>query len=1114
MLPGLSLRQPLRAGTLAAAVALAAALGTIPARASSTGSFAEFESLQTRPLALSPDGSRLYAVNTPDDRLEIFDVDAAGLHHAGSVPVGLEPVAVAARPNGQVWVVNLLSDSVSIVDATATPPRVVRTLLVGDEPRDIVFAGPGAGRAFVTTAHRGQNGPIDPQLTTPGIGRADVWVFDADAPGTTLEGTPIEILSLFGDSPGALAATPDGSTVYGAVLLSGNRSTTIHEGAIPDGDLPPPRDDADGVPAPETGLIVRYDGAHWVDGLGRTWDSAVKFSLPDEDVFAIDAMADPPHETAAYSGVGTVLFGMAVNPVNGKLYVSNTEAQNDIRFEGPGIRGGSTVRGRTHLSRITVIGSSTVLPRHLNKHLDPASPTASPADNAKSLSLPQGMAVTPDGATLFVAAFGSGEIGVFDTAELEGDTFVPSASSHIAVSGGGPSGLVLDTAHGRLYVLTRFDDAVSVIDVASRLEIAHHPLHNPEPASIVNGRPLFYDAHYTSSRGDGSCAVCHVSGDFDGLAWDLGNPDASVLHNPNPFELGPDPTTMQDFHPVKGPMTTQTLRGLAHGGPMHWRGDRTGGNDPGGDPLDENAALLKFNVAFVDLVGREAPLPQAEMQAMTDFLLQICHPPNPIRSLDDSLTAAEQRGSDFYFTQPVRTDKTCNDCHTLDPVAGNFGTHGLMASVGETQNFKIPQLRDMYRKVGMFGMPSVLQILPGDNDFMGDQIRGFGFIHDGSVDTLLRFHRHRVFSFPGGDAQRQDVDAFVMAYPSESAPILGQQVTLTSTNAAVAGPRIDLLIARSAVTSPVPECDLVVKGVTGGEARGWYRTAAGTFRSDRASEPLLSDVDLRALAATASQELTYTCVPPGSGERIGVDRDEDGFFDRDETDAGSDPADAASTPSDTDGDGTPNASDCAPEDPWSYPGALEVCDGNDNDCDGTVPADEIDGDGDGWVACLDWSDGQGDQPQILGGGDCGPADPGTFPGAPETCDGVDQDCSGVADDNVAPPAGVPDLDLSKVPGATSLMWTTVPGSTGYDVVQGRLTPLSETGSLSSSVSACLADDDAGTSIDDPEIPMLGGGFWYLVRPRNCGGPGTFDTMGPSQEAPRDGQIAQSPDACP
>src|SRR5438552_5729021 len=116
-------------------------------------SFVEFESGQVRPLALSPDG-HLFAVNTPDNRLEIFDVSGGGLGTHTSVPVGLEPVAVAARTNTEVWVVNHLSDSVSIVDVSSSPPRVTRTLLTCDEPRDIIFAN---NRAFITTARRGQN---------------------------------------------------------------------------------------------------------------------------------------------------------------------------------------------------------------------------------------------------------------------------------------------------------------------------------------------------------------------------------------------------------------------------------------------------------------------------------------------------------------------------------------------------------------------------------------------------------------------------------------------------------------------------------------------------------------------------------------------------------------------------------------------------------------------------------------------------------------------------------------------------------------------------------------------------------------------------------------------
>ncbi|MEO7386059.1 MAG: hypothetical protein ABIX37_03875, partial [Gammaproteobacteria bacterium] len=177
---------------LAGIAALGLALGA--ATTAGAGSFVAFESGQVRPLALSADGTRLLAVNTPDNRLEVFRIGTTGLSLVASVPVGLEPVAVAVRSNGDAWVVNHLSDSISIVSAAAAAPRVLRTLLVGDEPRDIVFGGPGGNRAFITTAHRGQNGPYnDPanpgQLTTRQVGRADVWVFDGAAPGTTLGGT-------------------------------------------------------------------------------------------------------------------------------------------------------------------------------------------------------------------------------------------------------------------------------------------------------------------------------------------------------------------------------------------------------------------------------------------------------------------------------------------------------------------------------------------------------------------------------------------------------------------------------------------------------------------------------------------------------------------------------------------------------------------------------------------------------------------------------------------------------------------------------------------------------------------------------------------------------------
>src|SRR6185369_11905652 len=142
-------------------------------------SFVNFESGHVRPLALSPDGSRLFAVNTPDDRLAIYQVGIGSLSLIAEVPVGLEPVAVATRTNGlgrvEAWVVNHLSDSVSIVEVDpldASLSHVTRTLATCDEPRDILFAGAGNARAFVTTARRGQNCPVAANLTTQGLGRA------------------------------------------------------------------------------------------------------------------------------------------------------------------------------------------------------------------------------------------------------------------------------------------------------------------------------------------------------------------------------------------------------------------------------------------------------------------------------------------------------------------------------------------------------------------------------------------------------------------------------------------------------------------------------------------------------------------------------------------------------------------------------------------------------------------------------------------------------------------------------------------------------------------------------------------------------------------------------
>jgi len=294
------------------------------------------------------------------------------------------------------------------------------------------------------------------------------------------------------------------------------------------------------------------------------------------------------------------------------------------------------------------------------------------------------------------------------------------------------------------------------------------------------------------------------------------------------------------------------------------------------------------------LLGRASEPTEDELNAFADFALQLRYPPNPIRNLDDSLNPTEENGRDVFFN--VKTTGfaspeagnvamlTCSGCHELDPEIERFGTNTKMSFEGTeaSQDMKVAHLRVVYQKVGMFGQkfrnktPTYAE--------MGDQVAGFGYSHDGVVDTLRTFFSVNVFHVP--DDRLDNLIHFLMTIPTGFAPIIGQQVTLNSKNPSM-GTRLDLMINQALAHTQTEathkvKCDLVVNGVIDGEVRSWLMKDDGQFHPDTQSGTVVSDTQLRALAVKPDNSLTYLCSPPGSGVRVALDRDEDNTLNGDD----------------------------------------------------------------------------------------------------------------------------------------------------------------------------------------------------------------------------------------
>ncbi|MEP6662989.1 MAG: beta-propeller fold lactonase family protein [Verrucomicrobiota bacterium] len=778
-------------------------------------SYVNFEGKQTVPVRLSANGTKLFAVNTPDARLSVFDVTLpSNPLLLAEIPVGVEPVSVNPRTADEVWVVNEVSDSISIVSISQR--LVIDTIYVKDEPADVVFA---AGKAFVTCSRNNQ-----------------IRVFDIT------NHTQLAVIPLLGENPRALAVSADGTKVFAAFALSGNRTTLVPPDKAPKQptNATPPMNPAL-PPPPQVGLIVDATDPNWT-----TVTNVIKYTMPDNDVVEINVGS--MSVTRYFSRVGTVNLAVAIDPLNGDLFVANTDARNLVRFE-PNVRG-HIVDNR--LTRISSAGAITSF--DLNPGVD-YSQLPNLAAKSNALAQPTAIAFDPSGNSMFIAAFGSDRVARVDRNGniLSRIEIGPAIGASVApATKRGPRGLAFNASEQRLYVLNRISNTITIINTSNDSVLKEFPVgsFDPTPTAIRNGRGFLYDAK-TSGNGTASCAACHVDAEMDLLAWDLGDPAGQMTSVTNTTLPG-----VFQLHPMKGPMTTQTLRGLSGLDPLHWRGDRTN--------------FLHFNGAFNGLMGG-AILSDTDMSAYRAFINTIAFEPNPNQNLDRSFPTNFAGGNavagrNTFVTEFYQLGLSCNTCHTV-PNGSNRQVISA-AALQESQDFKVPQLRNVYQKLNFNNKPGAASI------------GGFGIVHDGMDPTLTNFLSRPVFwSFAADTTRKNNLSAFVQCFDTGTAPAVGYAHTAQS------GPVStnvfkdwNLLEAQAALGTNI---DFIIKGKFDGDLHGLlYQPGLGTYKMDTTNSPPLTRAQLQDKLA-AGGTLTLMGVPPGSGTRMGIDRNLDGVLDAD-----------------------------------------------------------------------------------------------------------------------------------------------------------------------------------------------------------------------------------------
>lgn len=795
-----------------------------------------------RPMALTSDQAHLYAVNVHASRVVHFQAgstQAAQVFHTPRSPVS---IALWTDPSGggpEGRLVVVCRDSYALAVLRRDTGEIVKLKELRDPSSGRILAEPGdllidatTNTAFVSCSASDAVAEVD--LTTLNVTR---------------------VFRLPAKYPLFLSFDPN-KDVLVAPLFSGNNS----------GARPRARN---GNPVPPE---FSHYGPTVVDFATTALNNT---QLPDEDLFRLvrSSGAVQPLTTA----MGTIQFACGVNPLTGRVWQLNTEANNkDATRQGEDAIRGDVVKNRVSIANLPLVGQPKVTGTSID--LDLITGSYNPT---RSVGQPYGLWFASSGYAFVTGLLTDNVMLLSPTGAFVDEFDVAAGSIPRAVLYSEPANVVYVYCWGTNTI------EAHVVTFGWPLAFTLQLGLDPTPADERAGRAIFYDASH-SLRNNLSCASCHVEGRSDMVTWNLSS-------------------SLDD----KGPMTTQTLDAINRLGPMHWRAEQLRG-------------LVDFNPAFTKLLGAPAELTPTEFALFERFVMTLETPPNPQeneeRLVDASIQApripAMPTGSAIAGQTAFKA--ACESCHSF-PLGTKSDTVGDGVLTGELnprrQYFRIGSFLERYR-VEQDGDPSTpgqqhFQVtLPGlvpplPNEILDYPLLGGGVTHAGLARGMSDFN----LIFLGSGLQTvADLTAFIAQWDQGIAPAAYRAVLLNQANFASVG---GVLPAYFVPQAQARHCDLVVFGkvtLNGAliDSRWWFDRKlgpSGAFVSDDPTHATQQAGFFTNQAQNGLASITCVGVPVGMGEGFGIDFDRDGFRNR---------AELQRVPptlvdvADTDGDGFPD----------------------------------------------------------------------------------------------------------------------------------------------------------------------------------------------------------------